>query len=81
MAADALAPCVTRSSAAMVLTMKNKSIKIHDLVQDYSNKHVDGLVQDWSNSIANALELLQSCIKPWKWSHEMEVTQLCHLSG
>ena len=25
---------------------------------------IDGLVQDYSNSIANALELLQSCIKP-----------------
>ena len=25
--------------------------------------HVDGLVQDCSNSIANALELLQSCTK------------------
>ena len=27
-------------------------------------EHVDGLVQDCSNSIANALELLQSCTKP-----------------
>ena len=27
--------------------------------------HVDGLVQDCSNSIANALELLQSCTKPF----------------
>ena len=26
--------------------------------------YVDGLVQDYSNSIANALELLQSCTKP-----------------
>ena len=26
--------------------------------------YVDGLVQDCSNSIANALELLQSCTKP-----------------
>ena len=25
--------------------------------------HIDGLVQDCSNSIANALELLQSCTK------------------
>ena len=31
--------------------------------------HIDGLVQDCSNSIANALELLQSCTKPsiWTW--------------
>ena len=36
--------------------------------------HVDGLVQDWSNSIANALELLQSCTRPsnWYW--------FCHVS-
>ena len=27
-------------------------------------QHIIGLVQDCSNSIANALELLQSCIKP-----------------
>ena len=29
-----------------------------------TNHHIDGLVQDCSNSIANALELLQSCTKP-----------------
>ena len=27
----------------------------------------DGLVQDWSNSIALAIELLQSCTKPLIW--------------
>ena len=32
------------------------SINAHD--------YFDGLVQDCSNSIANALELLQSCAKP-----------------
>ena len=26
--------------------------------------HIDGLMQDCSNSIANALQLLQSCSKP-----------------
>ena len=26
--------------------------------------YIDGLVRDWSNSIANALELLQSFTKP-----------------
>ena len=29
--------------------------------------YIDGLVQDCSNSIANALELLQSCTKPLLW--------------
>ena len=32
-------------------------IKINDIIESY----IDGLVQDSSNSIANALELLQSC--------------------
>ena len=27
-------------------------------------EHIDGLMQDCSNSTANALELLQSCTKP-----------------
>ena len=35
-------------------------VKEHLLLQG----HVDGLVQNCSNSIANALELLQSCAKP-----------------
>ena len=30
-------------------------------------ERIDGLVQDCSNSIANALELLQSRTKPSKW--------------
>ena len=30
--------------------------------------HIDGLVQDCSNSIADALELLQSCTKPSIWT-------------
>ena len=29
----------------------------------HDTKHINGLVQDGSNSIANALELLQSCTK------------------
>ena len=31
-------------------------------------EHINGLVQDCSNSIANALELLQSCTKPSIWN-------------
>ena len=30
----------------------------------YLKDYIDGLVQDCSNSIANALELLQSCTEP-----------------
>ena len=30
--------------------------------------YIDGLVQNWSNPIANAQELMQSCTKPSIWS-------------
>ena len=37
-------------------------IKHHQQQNTFVNMwHIDGLVQDCSNSIANALELLQSC--------------------
>ena len=36
------------------------SVKFGDV-----NNHADGFAQDCSNSIANALELQQSCTKPW----------------
>ena len=40
------------------------------LVPVYSvPKHIDGLVQDYSKSIANALDLLQPCIKPSIWPY------------
>ena len=32
----------------------------------FFNKQIDGLVQNWSISIANTLEILQSCTKPSK---------------
>ena len=35
---------------------------------DLTVKHIEGLVQDYSISIANALEILQSCTKPLIWS-------------
>ena len=38
--------------------------KYTDLFQPIIQKHIDGLVQDCSNSSALAMELLQSCTKP-----------------
>ena len=32
----------------------------------YEQKQIDCLVEDWSNSIAKVLQLLQSCPKPLK---------------
>ena len=37
------------------------------LPSSMSNTYFNGFVQDCSNSIANALKLLQSCIKPSIW--------------
>ena len=31
------------------------------------NRHTDGFVQDWGISSALAMEILQSCAKPWIW--------------
>ena len=47
------------------------------IIKKYQNGHVitfkwancDGLAQDCSNTIALAMELLQSCVKPSKWSY------------
>ena len=41
---------------------------------NHFQQHFDGLVQDCSNSIANALELLQPCTKP---SIYQTLSQLC----
>ena len=35
----------------------------------FIHQDIDGLVQDYSNSIANALELLQSCTEPLIYAH------------
>ena len=38
-------------------------MKYHFIPKD-GQQHIDGLVQDCSNSSASAMELLQSCTKP-----------------
>ena len=43
--------------------------------------HIDGLVQDCSISIANALELLQSCAKPSIWWHHRPLDLLQRMRG
>ena len=48
--------CVTRASATIVFNVS------------FLCQYIDGLMQDCSNSIANAMELLQSCTKPLKYS-------------
>ena len=41
--------------------------------------YFDGLVQECSNSIANALELLQSCTKPSIHVFHLSMSPLLHL--
>ena len=49
------------------------------------NLHVDGLVHDFSNSSAIAMELLQSCTKPlisifwWNFAHDYKVASIVML--
>ena len=53
------------------------------MITQFTDTHIDGLVQDCSNSIVNALELLQPCTKPsiyftypqWDSSHPMKYVQ------
>ena len=40
-----------------------------EAITDIIYQHVDGLVPDCSISIANALEILQSCTKPLMWEY------------
>ena len=58
-------------SISIFLTSHNDALFIYanlmysGVLCSLKNKaHIDGLVQNFSNSIANALELLQSCTKP-----------------
>ena len=46
----------------------------------FTDSYIDGLVQDCTDSIANAMELLQSCGKPSIWAFFRMVTQnvLCY---
>ena len=73
-AADALATCVARSSATMVLNMlykqdiashKEGGFQVQESSQCWKiigNTYMDGLVQDCRNSVAKPLELMQSCM-------------------
>ena len=44
---------MTQQTAECLITLNGRVGEMMSLI--------DGLVQDWSNSIANTLELLQSC--------------------
>ena len=49
----------------MAQVKEYKDSKCYDQQAEF---HTDGSVQDYSNSIANALELMQSRTKPSIWS-------------
>ena len=43
--------------------------------------YFDGLVQDCSNAIVNALELLQSCTKPSIWTLSCKASLMNNIHG
>ena len=51
--------------------MMEQSIQVKNT---YSALHIDGLVQNCSDSIANALDLMQSFFKPSTYSEHMPIT-------
>ena len=54
-----------------IMSLKNftKKIGFRLCLSNYTENYIDGLMQDCSNSIANAMELLQSCTRPSMWCH------------
>ena len=56
---------IDTSNDLMIIDLSNDWMKMKN--SPYLNQwwsYINGFVQDCNNSIANALELLQSCIKP-----------------
>ena len=68
---DILKTCLEDISVQVCARWDHRNIRVADN-EPYSHTvyimtvsiYIDGLVQDCSSSIANALELLQSCTKP-----------------
>ena len=60
---DALAQAIFKSLRVQLITIGVDDMPIFEVTMVIID-YIDGLVQDCSNSIANALELLQSCTKP-----------------
>ena len=58
--------------------MSAEKMFVISFIPEYGTFHVwhylDGLMQDCSNSIANALELLQSCTKPAICTYLLHIT-------
>ena len=52
------------SNRASACLNKQLLFQVEHSIWDTVEVYINGLVQDCSNSIANALELLQSCTKP-----------------
>ena len=56
----------------LILNISLIKVNLH---WSHVTEHFDGLAQDWSNSIANALELLQSSTKPLIYDTVMALIQ------
>ena len=54
------------SAILQLIWVARHKIFLHITIRFYINGEIDGLVQDYNSSIANALELLQSYTKPSK---------------
>ena len=61
---------IANASKAYLQNMVNKIIQIH------WEHYINNLMQECGTSIANTLELLQSCTKPW-YNHQEKCTTRC----
>ena len=68
-----ISPAIGRSSKSGIPVMQNFFLRTwrkcisNAVCKMLAIYYFDGLVQDCSNSIANALEILQSCTKPYRF--------------
>ena len=59
----------------MLTRNNNSTLKNNKNSRNHNNKHnINGLVQDCSNSIANAMELQQPFVKPSPWPAQLSAS-------
>ena len=70
----------SKSEWLRLMAFSNIKVHVMSLFFECPLIHIDGFVHDCSNSIANALEILQSCTKPSIWWYGNEVTPVWFIS-
>ena len=78
---DVIAPCAYWVKADAIFIGSGIIFYCQFTLSLLTTRIPHGLVQNCSNSIANALELLQFCTKPWIWYLERHVLDVIGIHG